>query len=479
MIHFYDGQLRKYITQIIRMLSGFKYKTIDGQLITIPVIYGDMSRQVAAALKDFSENSLIKIPCIAVYIDDLQLDVSMLSDATFVSKLQVRERDIDEVTGTYKQNQGLNYTVERLMPTPYKLTCKADICSTNTDQKLQILEQLLMLFNPSIEIQSSDNFVDWSSLTTVYLENVTFSSRTIPQGTDSQLDIATLTLVTPIYISPPVKVKKMQIITDIIMNIYDDVDYLKDWCMKDDIYHPLVPDTVARINIGGFTIFVINNKVSITRWGQYINVNGEEIIAPLGTIGQENWRLLLDIYPGKFKSGHSILFLKQHDGTEVAGVLSMDPLNEKELSIVFDVDSFPSNTVIVGPVITGGSVDAIIDPTTFNPRPIIAQAPTAGTRYLLTNDLGSLINTDGADAWASWDITNPSAPVKLGDFVAKANDIIEFDGQDWVVVWEAAVVEDIAYVTNIRTGIQYKWNGVEWIRSFEGEYSPGMWRMVL
>ena len=75
----------------------------------------------------------------------------------------------------YLNMQGKNYTVERLMPTPYNLSINADIWSTNTDQKLQILEQILMLFNPSLEIQTTDNFVDWTSLSVVNLENITFS----------------------------------------------------------------------------------------------------------------------------------------------------------------------------------------------------------------------------------------------------------------------------------------------------------------
>ena len=100
-------------------------------------------------------------------------------------------------------------TVERLMPTPYTLEMTADIWSTNTDQKLQIMEQILMMFNPSLEIQTTDNYVDWTSLSVVELENVNFSSRSIPVVTESEIDESQLGLKTPIYISPPTKVKKL------------------------------------------------------------------------------------------------------------------------------------------------------------------------------------------------------------------------------------------------------------------------------
>jgi hypothetical protein len=110
------------------------------------------------------------------------------------------------------------------MPTPYNLTVQVDVITSNFDQKLQIMEQILMLFNPSLEIQTTDNFVDWTSLTTVNLENITFSNRTIPVGTESTYDVFSLTFATPIYISPPAKVKRLGVITNIITSIFTDVD---------------------------------------------------------------------------------------------------------------------------------------------------------------------------------------------------------------------------------------------------------------
>ena len=79
-----------------------------------------------------------------------------------------------------------------------------------------------MLFNPSLEIQTTDNYVDWTSLSVVNLENMTFSSRSIPVGTESDIDVCTLNFSTPIYISPPAKVKKLGVITNVVMSIFDE-----------------------------------------------------------------------------------------------------------------------------------------------------------------------------------------------------------------------------------------------------------------
>ena len=219
---FYDGQIRRYLTQTIRLLSNFSYKDGDGELHRVPVMYGDLTRQVASILKENSENKVPSAPRIAVYITGLEIDRDRTGDSSYVSKVHVRERAYDNENNEYLNKQGKNYTVERLMPTPFKLSLGVDLWSTNTEQKLQIFEQIAVLFNPSLEIQTTDNFVDWTSLTVVNLENIVFSSRTIPVGTESEIDILNFTFNTPIWLSPPAKVKRMGVITNIIMNIFDE-----------------------------------------------------------------------------------------------------------------------------------------------------------------------------------------------------------------------------------------------------------------
>ena len=44
MQHFYDGQIRRYITQTIRVFSNFVVKYGDGSLVRVPVMYGDADK---------------------------------------------------------------------------------------------------------------------------------------------------------------------------------------------------------------------------------------------------------------------------------------------------------------------------------------------------------------------------------------------------------------------------------------------------
>jgi hypothetical protein len=459
---YYDGQIRRYVGQIVRIFSGFKYQGLDGKQFTVPVAYGDLTRQVGNIIRDNSENKIPSAPRIAVYITDLQLDRTRLADATHVSKVHIREREKlydsgGDFTG-YGPTQGNAYTVERLMPTPYKLSVKVDIWSTNTDQKLQILEQIMMLFNPSLELQTTDNYIDWTSISVLEISNIQFSGRSIPTGIDSDIDIATLTLESPIFISPPTKVKRLGVIQDIIMNIKDE---------------SLSFEVQEKITVGGFDIFVYYNKDT----GQYLAdlIDSKTIIQSLDdtTItawkkigGDLNWALLLNQYPGKFKAGSSQVFLVQPDGNQIVGSVAINPLDETKLIINFDQDTYNTNSVIAGRT----NIDAIIDPETFNPG-----VPINNVRYLILNDIAGPINrthlvndvsTPGVAAW--------------GAFKASANDIIEWDGTQWVIVFDASEQDDSTFfTTNLRTGVQYRFDNNEWTRAFEGEYQKGSWRLVL
>ena len=162
MDYFYSGQVRRYLTQYMRLMSNFSWKDSSGKLNQIPVMYGDPSRQASAMLKKNTENVMPTAPYIACYIKSLEYDQTRLQDPTFVSKVQIREREFDPSTGLYLNTQGLGYTIERIMPSLYKLTFTADLWTTNTEQKLQIFEQIAYLFNPSLELQTTDNFIDLS-----------------------------------------------------------------------------------------------------------------------------------------------------------------------------------------------------------------------------------------------------------------------------------------------------------------------------
>jgi hypothetical protein len=551
MQHFYDGQIRRYIAQIVRFFSNFTVRYSDGTLHRVPVMYGDEDRQVASIIRGNSENKVNSAPRIAVYVTSLDLDASRLGDSTFVGKVHIRERGtaIDEMTGDpyYINQQGANYTVERIMPTPFKLTVKVDLWTTSTDQKLQLLEQILVLFNPSIELQTTDNYIDWTSLSTLTLDQTTFSSRTVPVGADSPIDIASLAFSTPIWISPPAKVKQLGVITNIIMNVFDGIgaspgSYIEGLGVDPSLDNNRTAGgtqlTRVTVGISDYGVMVYGkqwadkNQTQHTSFARLLAAN-EAVLPPRNSFDISdktgpgiNWSTLFDQYPGQYRPDFSIIRLMQPNGAEVIGTIVINPLDETQLSVNWDQDTFPSDTLIdsegrwlydqgFDQASARGNFDAIIDPQKIYPGHGM-QNVEAGDRFLIVEDIGheyggklydstvtykfddiviylnkhyksislppvtNILPTsdntkwqliDGPDAWKS---TNGI------DFVAYANDIIEWDGSQWNIVFNSSQeTERMAWQTNIYTGVQYTWNTVSWVKSFEGEYRTGEWSLEL
>jgi hypothetical protein len=669
---FYDGQIRRYVTQFMRVFIGFKYQAGDGDQRLVPVMYGDLTRQVASIIKDNSENKMPTVPRISCYITGLELDTSRLADSTFVSKVNIRERTYEDVAGqrVYGTEQGAGYTVERLMPTPFKLKVKADVWTSNTDQKLQLLEQILILFNPSLEVQTTDNYVDWTSLSVIYLTSTNFSSRSIPQGTDTDIDIASLEFEMPIYISPPTKVKKLGVVRAVINNMFTNTGDAVN--INNLIYND--GDIVNTVEYKRYGIVMLkadndmpgDYNISIVDVGQAVLDAGLDL--PPEKIGKKlDWQLVLDQYGG-YKEGVSRITFKQPNGSEMFGTITINPADPTLLLVSMFMDTVPGNTLIAtgrypdNTVYTSvrssskGTIDAIINPYNFNPLTTYGTKANypVGLRYLMLDDLNlflapklapsiatNIIDTDidfyrivrpdqkqkasatnlprsyrnvfetkvfvngvsvaffevedgglfetyevnagsfivghtykiktpgdtnftsiGAEnnnigtpftatgigsgtgtadgtyrtasgkykirlnefppledsegnasivkyvieryIYPDWfsegddpdtilvetDVYLPGKPERGGgptawknlddsDVFIKANSIIEWNGSRWVSVFDPQEVTTNIYITNLRTGIQYKWDGVQWLKSFEGEYLPGSWRLTL
>ena len=468
---FYDGQIRRYVTQFMRIFIGFKYEAGNGDQQSVPVMYGDLTRQVANIIRENSENKLPTVPRMAAYITGMDIDTSRLTDPTFVSKVNIRERNynVDESGNReYTCAPGKNVTVERLMPTPYMMTCKLDIWTSNTDQKLQLLEQIMVLFNPAFEIQTNDNYIDWTSLSVVRMTGMNFSSRSIPAGTESEIDICSIDFEIPMYVSPPAKVKKLGVVRSIIANIFTeegDIQNLSSLVynqkVSNDVYvNPRYPVLLFKANNGNpndYDLSILDQNAAI----QSLGLDKKEFTDDK----KLDWNAVLAAL-GSFTEGTSTIHFRQPNSEDITGTFAINPVDNYILLVTIDKDSpgWTENTLLVSPQYPDGkgTFDAIVDPTTYNPIARLGTIPT-GHRLLILEDVA-----DNADGWKNNDSTNTSI---------KANSVAEWNGASWAVVFDPATVENFTYLSNITTGIQYKWDGIQWIKSFEGEYAPGYWRL--
>ena len=446
---FYDGQLRRFLVQFMRIVSGIDVefgKNTQGvkSLQRVPVYYGDQSRQAATILKGNSENTLNAVPAMSVYIDGLNYDQTRMQEPNFVSKMHLREREFDPDTGLYNANQGDSYTVERLMPVPYKLSVKLDIWTSNTEQKMQIIEQLAILFNPSLEIQSTDNYIDWASLTYVQLTEMMWSSRTVPTSTEEPIDVATLTFEMPIWISAPAKVKRLGVIQKFIANIYDEQGAFSE--------ETVLTNLVSRVRITpmNYGIFYAGNQLRLLK--------PQEVVDSESTITKvdppDTWRAFIDIY-GTLVTGQSEIRIELPTGNELIGSITYHPSDPNILLFTAIEDTMPVNTL--------EAINAIINPLNVEVDSVLL-TPTTGTRYLLTDNIGD----DENQYYSAW-----------GTIVAQENDIIEYTGSNWIKVFDSANSNEIEYITNTNTNVQYRWTGTEWVKSVEGVYRGGEWSLII
>ena len=461
---FYDEQIRRFLLQFTRIVSNFQIEygreedAENAALIRVPVRYGDASRQAQTIIQENSRSSLPSTPLMTFYIAALDYDRPRMQEPFHVNKIHVRQRTYDPDTETYETTQGSAFTVERLMPVPYKLTLNLDIWTSNTNQKLQLLEQMLTLFNPSLEVQGTDNFIDWTSLSIVELESVQWSSRTIPINAENPIDIATLRFTLPIWISPPAKVKKLGVVERVIASMYDAQGDLVEAVTNND----LLLGTRQKITPFNYAVVLIGNKVQILRQASLVQEPGNDSLTPTTIVGDSflNWPAVIDLY-GVLRPGVSQLRLIQPDDSEVIGTIVLDPNDDRFLLFDVDIDTVPQNTL--------APVDAVINPLASGPGDALDSA-MEGQRYLLTEATGDIDNAYSAEAW----IGANGRPL-----IADANDIVEYGNGYWQVVFPAATQTARQYVTNITTGIQYQWTGDAWIKSYQGVYRGGDWRLVL
>lgn len=454
---FYDNQIRRFLLQFAKIFSNWqvtKGKDPAGNdiLVRVPIMYGDSSRQASTVIANNSASNLPSAPLITYYITALEYDQRRTQDPTFVDSIQVRQRAYNGDTKTFEQVQGQAFTVERLMPVPYTLRLTVDFWTTNYNQKLEIIEQLGTLFNPSLEIQSTDNFIDWTSLSVVYQDGLTFTSRTIPIGTNNPIDIMSWKFYIPIWLSTSAKLKKMGVIEKIISSI-NTTSAIQDMTDFD-----LLNGTRQKISPYGYKVLLIGNHLQILPNNVAYDPSNVNLNVPSPPNTSLYWSSLLDVY-GAIRPGISQIWLQNpYMETDIVGTIVPDPVDGRLLIYNIDPDTLPVNTL--------DPVDSVINPTLTGPNAGLP-GPINGRRYLIVEDIGS-----------------PGSPtVAWGDLVAKANDIIQYDAgtSSWVVSFDSNSAETVEYVTNLTTAIQYRYVPLEgvWMKSYEGWYGEGDYSIVI
>lgn len=433
--YFCDHTIKRYLEQVIRAFSGWQYESLPGVLHTVPCVSASHDPLVATLISNASDVTANQVPVIAVTITGIEMRRDDVQCPTHVSTVQVVERKI--ANGVYTSEQGRAYMVERLMPRPYALTFDIDVWTSNEDQKLQLLEQMLTVIGVDFQIQNSENALDWGAMTSMSLEGIEYSSAAGPVGTSTdRIDYFTLKMRVPIWLSAPAKVTQRKRIEQIVTNIYQgtitDGGAIEGSEMAQIIVTP-----------GNHAISVSNNLITLknSKSGEF-DENGD----------LPDWAELVKLYgtlrPGFTKIDLSTTKNIEAVSTDIIGTVAFDPNNINVLQFTPNPASLPENTL--------DPVSGVINPRKAFPGQGLPGA-VIGQRYLLLSG-----------------ITGPT--IGWGTLSAEPNDIIQFDGSHWTVDYRPAG-GDADYITNSYTGRQLRWSRDGWVFTYDGLYRPGYWRL--
>lgn len=202
--YYYDKQIKNYVTQFMAIFSGMqvmigKSSTSEEALVSVPIHYGDKDRVVAYVISEGTVNKMIRLPIMSAHLNgiamapELRRGTGTSRKITYVPQGHVFPDDIT--------------VIHQLNPVPYKAEMEMVFYASNSEQRFQMLEQILMLFNPILQIQTSDAEFDYTKLTTVTLTNITFNDI-YPSGFDRRIIATTLSFDMPIHIAAPVNIRQ-------------------------------------------------------------------------------------------------------------------------------------------------------------------------------------------------------------------------------------------------------------------------------
>lgn len=200
--YYYQGQLRKYLLQFCNVFVGLQVQTGKGEcdvpeFLTVPIRIGSRDRVAAAIEAGNTQNKPLSLPMLSVSMSQLSLaptrkGVGVVDRRVYLPQGGVYPADLR--------------TVVRVMPIPYIMTVELAMFASNTQQLHQILEQVLVLFDPSLQIQTTDAAFDWTKITEITLTNVS-NEENYPAGLDRRSLVWNLTFEMPIYISAPLDLR--------------------------------------------------------------------------------------------------------------------------------------------------------------------------------------------------------------------------------------------------------------------------------
>jgi hypothetical protein len=210
--YWFDAQLRDYIKQYCGIFVGLHVKSgkdaSGSETFTqVPITIGN--RVVAAIQARHTQNVPFSLPMMAAYMQGIELAPERRKGVGTVDRRRYLPQG-----GLFPNDLQVVY---RAMPIPYNLNMELSIYAANTDQLHQILEQILLIFDPFVQIQKNDKAFDWTRLTQVELTGIN-NEENYPVSQDRRMIQWSLSFSMPIYLTAPLELRE-NIVTEIVMRL--------------------------------------------------------------------------------------------------------------------------------------------------------------------------------------------------------------------------------------------------------------------
>lgn len=205
-------QLEKYIGQFMRIFSGFQVEDgveRDGtrNRRRVPVVYGNMSRVTASILTNRDHLSAKTLPIMAANM------IGLTPDRENKKTPYHRDERSLRVVPEYERYD----VVDRLTGPAFIMNMELSVYASSTTELFDIIEQILLIFNPRVAIQTSSSLVDSTYITDVSLVEIRPEIQ-YPIGTENSAVVMTLVFEVPVRLKYPQGFND-KIISQIVQNV--------------------------------------------------------------------------------------------------------------------------------------------------------------------------------------------------------------------------------------------------------------------
>lgn len=197
--YFYNKQIKRYLGAFMAIFAGLYVETgirEDGntRFMKVPIVYGSKDRVVASILADHTQNKPIRLPVMSAYMRNLRMDPSRFKGVGMERSSQYVEQGgiLPDDVSSLKQR----------MPVPYIMDVELSVYTSNMDTHWQIFEQIVALFDPSVQIERSDAVYDWAKNVIVTLDDVELDEN-YPAGVERRKMQTNFRFTIPVWFESP------------------------------------------------------------------------------------------------------------------------------------------------------------------------------------------------------------------------------------------------------------------------------------